>query len=126
MNHQFIFRRLINGLPQFSFSYGDEKQLHDGLATVLTAAGIGFVREHVAGPRDRFDFLCDGGVVIEAKIKGSASEALRQVDRYCERDDVKAVVIVTPTAWGKRPRWRQDIKLHGKPVRIVSLGGQAF
>lgn len=119
-------QRILNELPQFAYAFADEKQFHDGIARVLDANGIPYKREVVAGPKDRFDFLCDGNVVIEAKIKGSASEALRQVDRYCERDDVNAVIIVVCKEWGRRPRWCEDIVLHGKPVRIAAVGGQAF
>jgi hypothetical protein len=126
MNWQFVLRRITEVLPNFAYSFGDEKQFHDALGAVLREAGIVFVHEHVAGPKDRFDFLCDGSVVIEAKIKGSWSEAIRQVDRYCARTDVNAVVIVVTRHWGIRGRLRDDIRLHGKPVRLVPVRGQAF
>lgn len=126
MNWQFLLQRVVSALPSYSYSFGDEKQFHDGLATALFDDGIIFTREHVAGPKDRFDFFCEGGVVIEAKIKGSLSEALRQVDRYCARDDVNAVVIVTTRLWGSTQWDNRTASLHGKPVRLVCVRGQAF
>jgi hypothetical protein len=126
MNWQFLLQRIVTVLPTYAYSFGDEKRFHDGLATALFEDGIIFTREHVAGPQDRFDFLCEGGVVIEAKIKGSLSEALRQVDRYCQRDDVSAVVIVTTRLWAATRQLKQDAKLHGKPIRLVAVKGQAF
>ena len=126
MTYQIILRRIVSTLPGYSYSYRDEKQFHDGLATALSGEQIGFNREYVASPQDRFDFLCEGGVVIEAKIKGSLSEALRQVDRYCARPEVNAVVIVTTRLWGVTRRLKEDAKLHGKPVRMVMVRGQAF
>lgn len=126
MNHQMVLRRIVAALPGYAYAFGDEKQFHDGLATALTEEGLTFTREHIAGPKDRFDFLCDGGVVIEAKIKGSWSEAIRQVDRYCAREDVTAAVIVVTRHWGVTGRLRSDTKLHGKPVRLVGVRGQAF
>lgn len=126
MNWQFILSRIVGALPGYAYSFRDEKQFHDGLATALFNDGIIFTREHVAGPADRFDFLCEGGVVIEAKTKGSLTEAIRQVDRYCARDDVNAVVIVTTRLWGVAQQLKKDAQLHGKPVRLVAVRGQAF
>jgi hypothetical protein len=126
VSYKLILNRLVNELPRFAYNYADERQLHEGLAAVLTSAGIRFDREYIAGPKDRFDFLCDEGVVIEAKIKGTFSEALRQIDRYCARDDVKAVLLVTTCLWGQARGWRDDAVLHTKPVRMVRIGRQAF
>jgi hypothetical protein len=126
MNWQFALRRITQVLPDYAYSFGDEKQFHDGLEIALRGNGLPFTREYVAGPQDRFDFFCENGVVIEAKIKGSLSEALRQVDRYCQRDDVSAVVIVTTRLWGSTARLKPDAELHGKPVRLVAVRGQAF
>lgn len=126
MNWQFLLQRITTLLPTYAYAFADEKRFHDGLAMALFEDGIIFTREHVAGPKDRFDFLCEGGVVIEAKIKGSLSEALRQVSRYCERDDVKAVVIVTTRLWGVTRQLKKDAQLHGKPIRLVAVRGQSF
>lgn len=118
-----LLRRVVELLPRFAYRFSCEAVLHKGMAQVLTDAGIEFQHEFVAGPRDRFDFLLPGGIVIEAKVRGSMSEALTQLRRYAARDDVLAVVIVTTRYWG---RAKLVDKLNGKPIRMVKLQGDAF
>jgi len=110
-------------LPRYAYRMADEKLFQDGLAEVLTVAGVGHQREYVAGPRDRFDFFVDGGIVIEAKVKGSLPAALDQIDRYAARVDVKAVILVTTKYWGAASSVHQ---LRGKPVYVVKVRGAAF
>lgn len=126
MSDKMTLRRIVAALGSHAYRYADEHQLHDGLAVVLDQVGISYEREYIAGPKDRFDFLCDGGIVIEAKIDGSLPVALRQVGRYCARDEVAAVVLVTTRQWGRTRALRPDASLHGKPLRLVSIRPQAF
>lgn len=119
-----ILRSVAETLPRFSYRFANEVALHEGMAQVLTEAGIEFQREVVAGPKDRFDFLVEPGIVIEAKIKGSLSQALTQIARYAARSDVAAVVLVTTRFWGGAGT-KVD-QLHGKPVRIIKLTGASF
>lgn len=120
---QLILRKVVNTLPAFSYRFGSEVELHRGMADVLRDAGVPFQREFVAGPQDRFDFLVPPGIVIEAKIKGSISEAGRQVARYAQREDVAAVVLVTTRYWGST---KLVDTFNGKPVRLVKLRGDSF
>lgn len=121
-----LLRSVVELLPRFSYRYGNEVALHQAMSEVLTGAGIEFERERVAGPKDRFDFFLPPGIVIEAKVNGSLSEALRQCDRYAARDDVQAVVLVTTKAWGRTRALKPDAQLHGKPLRMVTLRGASF
>ena len=118
-----LLRRVVELLPRFSYRFADEIGLHEGIEHVLTGAGIAFDREYVAGPQDRFDFLIPSGIVVEAKIKGSLPQALRQIARYAARDDVAAVVLVTTRFWGAGSL---PSAIHGKPVHLVKLRGGAF
>ncbi len=118
-----LLRRVVETLPRFTYLFGAEAALHDGIAQVLRGAGVEFEREHVAGPKDRFDFLLPGGIVIEAKVAGSMPEALRQCLRYVERTDVSAVVLVASRAWAKGSHTRS---FSGKSIHIVHLRGAAF
>lgn len=68
---------LANLLAQFAFRYGSEEQLHDRIAKVLEENGWEFERERRADAHNRFDFFVAGGIVIEVKVDGAASEALR-------------------------------------------------
>lgn len=120
-----LLRALMQVLPQFTYQYGNETQLHKGMSTVLTGAGIAFKHEHVAGPKDRFDFLCDSGIVIEAKVKGSMSPALIQCARYLDRDDVSAVVLVTTRYWGGSGALLHRTKA-GKEIHVIQIKGASF
>src|SRR3546814_8005262 len=116
-------RRTAEALKRFSYRFGDEVGLHRGIKLALESQQIDYLHEHVTGD-DRFDFLCPGGIVIEAKIKGSMSDALRQVDRYLARDDVNGVVLATTTLWGRKPANRPQLR--GKPLMFALIGRQSF
>jgi hypothetical protein len=122
IEHAIAARRVCTALPRYAYRYGNEVQLHEGLAAALEKEGIVFSRE-VTSDADRFDFLCEGGVVIEAKIGGSATAAIRQAERYCAHDEVTAVVIASTRAW------RGDfagLTLRGKAIHVVQVRAQSF
>ncbi len=119
----FTMRQVAEALKRYSYRFNDEAALHRGIAEVLRQGDIEFQHEHVAGA-DRFDFLLAGGIVIEAKIKGTMAEALRQIDRYLSRDDVAGVILVTTTLWGRTPA--QKPTMRGKPVLFALIGRQSF
>lgn len=119
-----MLRCVVETLQRYRYRFSSEVSLHDGMAQALTEGRIAFKREFVAGPQDRFDFLVEPGIVIEAKIKGSLSTALHQVDRYAARDDVRAIVIATTRFWSGT--LVQNPTLRGKPLRAVKLNGASF
>lgn len=121
-----LLRRIVVTLPQFAYRFADEKALHDGIAKVLDDAGVSHQREFVASKQDRFDFLCEGGIVIEAKVHGSISPALQQCARYAKLDSVSAVVLATSRFWGRMPALKANAAFSGKPIRMVQLRGQSF
>lgn len=124
--NEMFLAELAAELSAYTYTFANEQELHVQIGDVLSLLGIPAKHEHVAGERDRFDFLLGGGVVIEAKVKGSLSAALRQVLRYCERGDVSGVLLVTTRLWGHASNARTTMTLAGKPVRIVRIGGQSF
>jgi hypothetical protein len=94
-----------------------EYQVQDALAAALTAAGISFEREVRLSPRNRVDFLCEGGVAIEVKRgKPNTRRVQAQVDRYCACEQVTALVIVTERALIWTPS-----SSSGKIVQTVAL-----
>lgn len=120
-----LLNRIVAELPKFAYRFANEAELHSGIAAVLDQAGIQYQHEFIAGPKDRFDFLIDTGIVIEAKIKGSLSPALIQCARYLKRDDVSVVVLVTTRTWGRvAPEY--TTKDSRKPILTVALKGAAF
>lgn len=120
-----VLRRVTQELPRFAYRFANEVDLHSGISKVLTEAGLEFQHEFVAGPDDRFDFLLPTGIVIEAKTKGSLSQALGQCARYLKRDDVSTVVLVAARHWGRTaPRYVS--RENEKQIQVLHLKGAAF
>lgn len=150
MNHDpMLLRRILTELPRFTYRFANEVELHEGIASVLGNAGIAFEREVAASKRDRFDFLCASGIVLEAKVRGAYVPAMAQCVRYAELDSVSAVVLLTTRFWGGVPSllptsiytggrlviqapgvdpalFGPDAASSGKPIRMLKLKGQSF
>jgi len=117
-------RQLAEHVGAYAYRYSDEDQLHGILAGLLTEAGeCGFTREYAVDRKNRFDFwFQDEGLVIEVKVKGSLSQALRQIDRYAALPQVKGILLASTLRW-------TDIaisSLHGVPVRGIHLPRQCL
>jgi hypothetical protein len=113
--------RLARLLGGFSYRYASEVQLHERLEEVLQGEGMPFEREY------RTDFFLDG-IVIEVKVDGSLSEAIRQVDRYLGLDVVRGVLLASTSRWAEAPL-RADIRTkgwRGKPFAMARLRRQAL
>lgn len=119
-----LIDQVVSELRAHSYRFTRETDLHKGMAWVLAQAGIAFEREVVAGPRERFDFLLEGGLVIEVKVNGSLADALLQCKRYADRPDVTAIVLVATRHWANKTS--PDLTVSGKPVRLVKLKGASF
>lgn len=115
-------------LGRFAFRYSSEEQLHQRIASVLEAADWKFDREVRADDANRFDFLVAGGVVIEVKVDGSASAALRQVERYAALPSVNGILLASTESWAGL-RLRNEVRRagwHGKPLGMVRIRRQAL
>jgi hypothetical protein len=77
-----ILRRLAVTLPAFQYRFADEIMLHNGIATVLDEGSIRYQREFVAGPRDRFDFLVEPGIVIDGRQENGTLCTVLSVDEH--------------------------------------------
>ena len=93
-------------------------ELHDGIDRVLSASGISFKTEFDLGKAGRIDFMCDGGVGIEVKIKGGFAGVTRQLLRYAQCDQITELVFVTT----RQSLRGMPAKLAGKRVITVYLG----
>lgn len=116
----------LEGLAQvlggFLYRYNSEVALHESLAKVLADAGYTAERELVLDAKNRADFCIDG-FVIEVKVDGTLSEALRQVSRYIALPNVKGVLLVSTQRWANTelaalPKWE------GKPFIMTRLRRQ--
>lgn len=103
-----------------------EVALHRRIAAKLIAERIAFQAEaRLSGvKRGRLDFLCEGGVGIEAKIGySSRGRLVRQVESYLGAPEVAALVIVSER---RVPEWlavdaQECAEEAGKPLEIVEL-----
>jgi hypothetical protein len=108
------FGAIQRALGAYVFHFGTERELQDGIASVL--AEIGPHREWAIGG-DRPDFFIDG-VAIEVKVDGSLSSLVRQCYRYAQLDEVVAIVVVT----NRHRLARLPAAMNGKPVLVVKVG----
>ncbi|HEX7650631.1 MAG TPA: hypothetical protein VF450_24755 [Noviherbaspirillum sp.] len=90
---------LASLLERFRYRFITEKDLQDGIEAVLKVSGIAYERERSLSAPDRPDFLVQGGIAIEVKIKGSLAELLRQVSRYAAHDEVSGILVCGTPYW---------------------------
>lgn len=99
-----------------NFRLGHEKLLQEDVEAMFSQRSVAFEREFVLGPGERVDFLVDGRIAVELKIKCSARVMMRQLQRYAAHEVVEFLILVTAAA-ASMPR-----ELNGKPVIVVNLG----
>ncbi len=107
--------KICTALASVRCDLNSEPQTHESITKALTEAGVSFKREVRQSPQDRFDFICEGGIVIEVKLDGAKRDIFRQVSRYATHDAVNAVVLATARAC------RLPSLINNKPARVVSL-----
>lgn len=112
--------QLVKILRAYRFRFRNEVELQDGVGRVLEQEGIPFERERPLG-KDRVDYFADG-IAIEIKIDGSLSQVTRQIHRYSEHSDVRAVLLVTC----KMQHDRMPDDMMGKPVWVVVVSTGVF
>jgi hypothetical protein len=108
--------KIIRG---YRFRFQSEADLQDGVGRVLEQEKIPFERERPLG-KDRVDYFADG-IAIEIKVDGSLSQVTRQLYRYSEYPEVRALLLVTC----KMQHDRMPDEMNGKEVwvAVVSSGG---
>ena len=77
---------LASRLAAYRFRFVSEKDLQDGIEALLTAEHIPFQRERAISAPDRPDFLVDGNLAVEVKIKGSLAQPLALTATAAELD----------------------------------------
>lgn len=107
-------------LSRHSYPLGHETLLQEAVEKVLNAEKIAFKREFVLSPGSRVDFLVDGHIAIELKIKMSARHIFRQLERYATHDQVDSLVLMTLGTGGVPG------ELNGKPCYVVNLARNAL
>lgn len=92
--------RTLTALKQLRVNVvDDEYELQNKISAQLQEAGIGFKKEFYLGPRNRVDFMVDGGIAIEVKKgKPNKQQVVNQIIRYTRFEEVKAVVLIVETS----------------------------
>ena len=104
---------IIEHLRAYRFRLNTERVLQDEMEEALRAGSFPVSREHRLPGAGIIDIMV-GRVGIEAKIDGSKREIFRQCSRYCDHDDVGALILATNVALGL-PRM-------AKPAFVLNLG----
>lgn len=109
---------IIRALRTQRFGVQDEKQLQAEIAWFLIGRfpKISVEREYHFDADNIVDFLLDGSIGVEVKIKGAKRSIFRQCERYCQFDAVKIFILITNLSMG----FPQEI--NGKPCYVVKLG----
>ena len=110
---------LVRTLSQYRYPIGSESEFQAGLELVLQTHGIRYIRECNLGREfGRVDFylpeFCTG---VELKVKGGPSEVVRQLHRYCQSPEIRAVVLLT----SRQRLARMPASINGKPLVSISL-----
>lgn len=110
---------ITSALENKRFRFSSEDDLQKGIEITLQQAGLPYEREKVLSSRDRPDFVVDQCFAIEIKIKGTLAQALRQINRYAEHHQIKAILLVGS------PYWLNNVPatIGGKPVYAMRFTG---
>lgn len=121
----FRARRVASLLAGFRYLFGNEYQLQAAVAKVLTDAGEAVVRERILDQKNRADVMLDDGVLVEVKVDGSLSAALRQCERYSALAPVRGIVLAASVPWARRGLVKRP-QMSGKPFAMAYLARQAL
>lgn len=96
----------------------NEEVLQEMTENALKRFAIPYEREAEIKIGGRIDFLVDGQIGLELKIKGSVTEVSRQAQRYLEDERLKGLLLLTT-----RRLHMSTQTVGGKPFRVVVVGG---
>ena len=115
-----VANRVVAALGERVYRAARERELQDGIETVLRENNFRVEREFRLSDRDRPDFLVNDAVAIEVKMRASGSAVLSQLARYASDQRVKAIVVATPRLSSLAG---MPAEILGVPVRVVALPG---
>lgn len=103
-------------LRSYRFPVHDEKHTQTHIEQALTRHGVPFAREQKLESAGTIDFLIDGTIGVEVKIKGAKMAIYRQCRRYCETGLLTHLVLFSLVAM-TLPEQLDDI-----PTSVVTMG----
>lgn len=110
---------LVKLIRAHKFHFKDESDLQDGIEQVLKKAGVAYEREKRLGDLGIIDFLIDGRMGVEVKIKGSPSAVARQVLGYLDAKAVEEMVVISTRVFASR--YLKSPNLSPKKITVIDL-----
>jgi hypothetical protein len=114
--------RITGHILAARFRFASERDLQQGLLSVLRGHGESVCPEVRLSDRDRIDFLVAKTIGIEVKTKGSRSDVVLQLMRYAEHDAIDALILVTTRA----QLANMPPTMNSKPIHVIYLQAGAF
>lgn len=110
-------REVVRLIRRCRFDLSNEKNLQEGLESVFIKNEIPFEREKRLSPFDIPDFLIDGRIVVECKVRNKSSKTsiYKQLKRYAEFPQVESLILASNVSMGL------PAEIQGKSVFSASL-----
>jgi hypothetical protein len=105
---------ILQALKHKRITLAGEKEVQRQIALCLNAHDTPLWREYQITKEIIPDFFYDG-IALEVKIKGSARSIFSQCNRYCEHEQVRALILVTSRNMG------MPELINGKPCYYINL-----
>lgn len=102
-------------LRSYQFNITTEEELQTAVEGILRVHQIEFRREYQLSEKDRIDFLI-GNIGLEIKIGFSYADVVRQLHRYAQSDEIKALVLFTSKLSHTMPK-----ELSGKILCTINI-----
>ena len=108
---------LVTLLRGQRYQFADETRLHALMEDVLLRAAWNLEREVQLSPRDRIDFIVDGDIGIEVKIKGRVGETVEQLTRYAASERIGELILFTT----RLQLAAMPLDIDGTPLHVAYL-----
>lgn len=82
-------------LQHYKFALSDEIACQDSIEEKLKLHQVPYQREVKLGTYGIIDFVVDGTIGVEVKIKGQRMPIFRQCKRYCQSAQIEKLILAT-------------------------------
>jgi hypothetical protein len=107
---------IVDLVTRYRLPLSDEKALQAKMAEMFGIEHVAFQREVRLDDKDIVDFMVGEGCAVEVKIGGSRRAIFRQVERYCQHEKVREIVLATNVPMNL------PFEINGKKTAIAHLG----
>lgn len=82
-------------LRGFRFRGRSETDYQETIESIFKDREVAFEREVWLTPKDRIDFVLEGGLGIEVKVDDTRARIIRQLGRYAQSEKVSSLLLVS-------------------------------